>query len=198
MLRAASCSGESNGCLSAPQITALTKIYSGRQDLSGKSVFPGFLPGGESDPVGWSLWTTGAEPKHIEQTLSYGFVTGYFATMVFDKPDWSFRGQNLADDLAQAQEKTGRAVDAADPDLSAFRDAGGKLLQYHGWNDSAIPAPTSIDYYEEVGQARRDRENPVLLSAVHGPGHAALRLGPWPQRGRRRVRPAPAKSRLRA
>ena len=127
--------GESNECLSAPQIAALKKLYSGRQDASGKSIFPGYPPGGESDPVGWVLWITGVEPKRIEQTLTYGFVTGYFATMVFDKPDWSFRGQNPADDLAQAQEKTGRAVDAADPDLSAFRDAGGKLLQYHGWND---------------------------------------------------------------
>ncbi len=86
----------------------------------------------------------------IEGTLIYGFVTGYFADMVFDKPDWNFRGQNLADDLAQAEEKTGKAVDAADPDLSAFRDAGGKLLQYHGWSDAAIPAQSSIDYYEEV------------------------------------------------
>ena len=107
--------GESNECLSAPQITALKKIYSGMQDASGKSVFPGYPPGGESGPVAWTLWLTGAEPKRIEGTLIYGFVTGYFADMVFDKQDWNFRGQNLADDLAQAEEKTAKAVDAADP-----------------------------------------------------------------------------------
>jgi Tannase and feruloyl esterase len=173
--------GESNECLSAPQIAALKKLYSGRQDASGKSIFPGYPPGGESDPVGWVLWTTGAEPKRIEQTLTYGFVTGYFATMVFDKPDWSFRGQNLADDLAQAQEKTGRAVDAADPDLSAFRDAGGKLLQYHGWNDSAIPAPTSIDYYEEVAAKLGGIEKIqsfYRLFMAPGMQHCGLGLGP--------------------
>jgi hypothetical protein len=173
--------GESNECLSAPQIAALKQLYSGRQDASGRSIFPGYPPGGESDPAGWILWITGAEPKRIEQTLTYGFVTGYFATMVFNKPDWSFHGQNLADDLAQAQEKTGRAVDAADADLSAFKAAGGKLLQYHGWNDSAIPAPTSIDYYEAVAAKMGGVESiqPFYrLFMAPGMQHCGLGAGP--------------------
>ena len=86
------------------------------------------------------MWITGTEPKRIAGTLLYGFGTGYFANMVFDKPDWDFHGQNVADDLAKAKEKTGKNVDATDTDLSAFKAAGGKLLQYHGWSDAAIPA----------------------------------------------------------
>ena len=31
----------------------------------------------------------------------------------------------------------------AKPDLTAFQKRGGKLIQYHGWNDAAIPAPSS-------------------------------------------------------
>ena len=173
--------GKSNECLSAPQIAALKKIYSGMQDASGKSVFPGYPPGGESGPVAWTLWLTGAEPKRIEGTLIYGFATGYFADMVFDKPDWNFRGQNLADDLAQAEKKTGKAVDAADPDLSAFRDAGGKLLQYHGWDDAAIPAQSSIDYYEEVAAKMGGIEKTqsfYRLFMAPGMQHCGLGLGP--------------------
>jgi Tannase and feruloyl esterase len=34
--------------------------------------------------------------------------------------------------------------------LSAFRQRGGKLLQYHGWNDQLISPQNSIDYYESV------------------------------------------------
>ena len=173
--------GESKECLSAPQITALKKIYSGMQDASGKSVFPGYPPGGEAGPVAWSLWLTGAEPKRVEGTLIYGFSTGYFANMVFDKADWNFRGQNPVDDLAQAQEKTGQAVDAANPDLSAFRDAGGKLVQYHGWNDAAIPAPSSIDYYEEVAAKLGGIEKTqsfYRLFMAPGMQHCGLGLGP--------------------
>jgi feruloyl esterase len=173
--------GESKECLSAPQITALKKIYSGMQDASGKSVFPGYPPGGEVGPVAWTLWLTGAEPKRIEGTLIYGFVTGYFADMVFDKPDWNFHGQNVADDLAQAEQKTAQAVDAANPDLSAFRDAGGKLIQYHGWNDAAIPAQSSIDYYEEAAAKLGGIEKAQSFYRLFmGPGmqHCGLGLGP--------------------
>ena len=141
---------KSNKCLSAPQIETLKKIYSGLQDPSDKTIFSGYSPGGESDPRGWSFWLTGAEPKRIEQSLMYSFVTGYFANMVFDQSRWNFRHQDLTDALAKAEEKTGRALNATDPDLTAFRDEGGKILQYHGWNDAGIPAQSSIDYYEEV------------------------------------------------
>jgi len=41
-------------------------------------------------------------------------------------------------------------IDSADPNLSAFRKRGGKLIQYHGWNDPAIPPRSSIRYYENV------------------------------------------------
>ncbi len=37
-----------------------------------------------------------------------------------------------------------------DPDLSAFRDAGGKVLIWHGWNDPLIFPEGSVDYYEAV------------------------------------------------
>ena len=44
----------------------------------------------------------------------------------------------------------GRAVYSSNPDLTAFREAGGKLIQYHGWNDPVIPAGSSFRYYESV------------------------------------------------
>jgi hypothetical protein len=172
--------GESKECQSAAQITALKKIYSGMQDASGKSIFPGYPPGGEAGPA-WTLWLTGGEPKRVEGTLIYGFSTGYFANMVFDKADWSFHGQNPADALAQTQEKTAQAVDAANPDLGAFRDAGGKLIQYHGWNDAAIPAPSSIDYYEEVAAKPGGIEKIqsfYRLFMAPGMQHCGLGLGP--------------------
>ena len=67
-----------------------------------------------------------------------GFGTGYFANMVFDKSDWRIDGQNVHDALAAADNATAQALDAADPDLNAFNGAGGKLIQYHGWNDAAF------------------------------------------------------------
>jgi feruloyl esterase len=142
--------GQTDACLSEPEAAALRKVYSGAQDSAGHSIFPGFAPGGEADPGGWVLWVTGSEPKRTTGTLIYGFVTGYFGDMVFDKPDWRLGGENVSDDLAAANSKTAEAVDSANPDLSAFRAVGGKLVQYHGWSDAAIPPQSSIDYYKEA------------------------------------------------
>jgi feruloyl esterase len=143
-------SGQPDACLSEPDVAALKKVYSGLHDAAGKAIFPGYPPGGESGPAAWKLWISGQEPKRMSGTLLYFFGTGYFADMVFDRPDWDFKGQNVMDDLAKAQEKTAAALDSTDPDLSAFQAAGGKLFQYHGWSDAAIPPQSSIDYYESV------------------------------------------------
>lgn len=37
-----------------------------------------------------------------------------------------------------------------DPDLSAFKAKGGKLIMYHGWADQQIAPRNSINYYESV------------------------------------------------
>ena len=140
--------GQTDGCLTEFEAAALKRIYSGLKDASEKTIFPGYSPGGEAGPAAWALWITGDEAHHTTGSLINGFATGYFADMVFDKPDWRIDGQNVSDDLAAAEKKTGEALDSSDPDLSAFRAAGGKLIQYHGWNDAGIPPQSSVDYYE--------------------------------------------------
>lgn len=46
--------------------------------------------------------------------------------------------------------KTAEVVDALDPDLREFRDAGGKYLMWHGWGDALVLPDQSLDYYESV------------------------------------------------
>ncbi len=142
--------GQSDGCLTDPEVAALKKIYSGAQDANGKPIFPGYSPGSEDGPTAWILWITGSEPNRTAGSLMNGFGTGYFANMVFDDAGWRMGGRNVVDDLATATKKTGETLDSSSPDLSAFRAAGGKLIQYHGWNDAGIPPQSSINYYNQV------------------------------------------------
>jgi hypothetical protein len=75
----------------------------------------------------------------------------------------------------------GRALDAVfgglasdDPDLSAFRARGGKMLSWHGWNDESIPIQTTIRYYESVVQEMGGLEKVqsfFKLYLVPGAGH---------------------------
>jgi tannase/feruloyl esterase len=147
------CKGtESNSCLTAAQVTTLEKIYSGPRDAEGASVFPGLTPGGEADPTGWGLWITGTGSNPGEGSLILAFSRGFFANVVFGDPDWDVRSLNFGEDLKITDAKAAAALNARDTDLTRFKAAGGKLIQYHGWYDAAISPMASVRYYEAVAQ----------------------------------------------
>jgi feruloyl esterase len=52
----------------------------------------------------------------------------------------------------QSVEQYGEVFGTDKPDLSAFRDRGGKVIIYHGLADELIPAQGTIDYYRRVQQ----------------------------------------------
>ncbi|KAF7556431.1 hypothetical protein G7Z17_g1407 [Cylindrodendrum hubeiense] len=60
-----------------------------------------------------------------------------------------------------------------DPDLSAFRDAGGKLMMFHGTNDQLIPYKGSDDYYESVASQMHDIDDFYRYFHVPGLGHCS-------------------------
>jgi feruloyl esterase len=71
--------------------------------------------------------------------------------MVHQRADWDFRTFDPDHDVSKALETIGPHVDATSGDLRAFQAAGGKLLQYHEWADSAVSPLASIDYHRAVG-----------------------------------------------
>ena len=138
---------ESNTCLTAPQLAALKKLYAGSTNSKGQRVFPGYSPGGEADPAGWLPWITGPAP---EKSALFAFGTQFFMNMVFDNPDWQFRTFDIDRDTKAADDKMAGILNSNSPDLTAFRDRGGKLILYHGWSDAAIPPQNAIDYVDSV------------------------------------------------
>jgi len=167
---------ESEKCLTAAQVAALKKIYDGLRDSKGDLLFPGYLPGAETGPGGWGIWITGRTPG---RSLMAFFSTGYFSDFVYEKPDWNLKDFTVDAALKTAEEKTGDALNAINPDLSAFQKRGGKLILYHGWDDPAIPALNTVNYYESV-RAKMGAKNadsfvrlymvPGMQHCVGGPG----------------------------
>ena len=172
--------GQNERCLTEAQLDGLKAIYAGTKDADGKPINPGYPVGGETGPIAWSLWITGTDPKRTAGSLINGFATGFFADMVYDKPDWRPGDGSVAGDWAAAQ-KTAAALDAANPDLSAFKAAGGKLIQYHGWSDAAIPATSSIDYYNAVAERMGSMDQVRSFYRLFlAPGMMHCGLGPAP------------------
>ena len=142
------CKGKENDrCLTKPQVETLKALYAGSRTKDGKLVDYGLMPGGELGDNGWGSWVTGSSPS---KSLGVAFLQGYFADMVYSKADFDVTKLNLDEGLKAAEEHTGTNLDAVNPDLSAFSGHGGKLILYHGWDDPAIPALGTIDYYTAV------------------------------------------------
>jgi len=172
------CQGaESDECLTAPQITALKKIYAGPHDSKGKAVFPGYSPGGEAEPGGWGAWITG---NGQEKALMYAFRTQFFKNMVYEDAAWDYHTFTVDKDMKAADEKTARMLNATDPDLKRFKDRGGKLILYHGWSDAAIPAENAVEYYNSVvaNLGAIEASSFVRLFMVPGMQHCGGGSGP--------------------
>ncbi len=163
-------SDNSDKCLTTAQVTALKQIYAGIDDSKGHTIFPGYLPGAEEGGNGWGLWITGPVPA---RSLMAFFGIGYYSNMVYEKSDWTYKSFTLDSGLQAAQDKTAAALNAVNPDLSAFRTRGGKLILYHGWNDPAIPALNTVNYYENViaKMGRADVDSFTRLYMVPGMQH---------------------------
>ena len=154
--------GDNNSCLTAPQLTALMKIYQGPHASEGQ-INPGFLPGAEaySDPAfpnGWVGWITGPGPdvSSITRAAQYQFGTNFFKYVVFNDPNWDLRTLNFETDVEKALatpvagQALGDVLQSVNPNLSVLRAHGAKMIQYHGTVDYAIPPGNSIQYYLSV------------------------------------------------
>jgi hypothetical protein len=147
-------SKDTEKCLTTAQIWTLKAIYGGVRNphFPSKAIFPGYLPGGEEGGGAWGVWITGPAPG--KGLMAY-FANGYFSDMVYEKKDWDVKSFRVDTDLQTATTKTAKALNATDPDLSAFRSRGGKLILYHGWNDPAIPAANTVNYYNIVNHYQK-------------------------------------------
>jgi hypothetical protein len=146
-LKPITCKGaDSPECLTAPQIAALEKIYSGPVNpRTGAKIHPGFAAGTEAVAGTWSDWLIPGNPKG--EPAAFGFANTFYLQAVYENLKTDFRTLNFDTDVAWGDQKAA-ALNSTNPDLRSFRAHGGKLIQYHGWGDAAIPAQDSIDYYE--------------------------------------------------
>jgi hypothetical protein len=164
--------GDQENCLTQKQIAALQEIYAAKLDDHGREVFPGYLPGAEDGPEGWSRWITGSEPG--SSSLHF-FATSYFGDFVYEQPEWKLSSFSFDKDLKRANEKTASALNATETDLRPFIDRGGKLILYHGWSDPAIPAMSTLSYYVGVKDVLGENltNTAVRLYMVPGMQHCA-------------------------
>ena len=159
-------SGDAENCLTAPQVAAMKRAYAPAKTSSGQVVFPGKTLGSET---GWTAFLATQAP---------GISVGSFQ-VAYNKADWDPRMFDLDRDLAVVDDKVGSIVNATNPDLRAFKARGGKLLMYHGWNDTAISPGNAIDYYSSV-QKKMGGKQDDFIRLFMAPGMQHCGNGPGP------------------
>src|SRR6266436_3690889 len=169
--------GDSEKCLTAAQASALKKLYDGPNDAQGRKIFPGYLPGAEEGPEGWGRWITGPAPGH---SLIFAFTRGYFSNIVYEKADWNYNDANIDQSLKAADKKTAQILNAINPNLAPFKAHGGKLIMYHGWNDPAISALNTVNYYDEVVNKLGAEQTKAFTRLYMVPGMQHCTSGPGP------------------
>jgi feruloyl esterase len=158
-------SGDSEDCLTGPQLESIKRVYAPSKMKNGDLIFPGKAPGSE---LGWTF-IFGKEPSPIS--------IGTFQ-LTYQDPNWDWRTFDTDRDTTLADQKTG-FINAIQPDLKAFRDRGGKLLLYHGWNDTGIAPGNTINYYSNVlGKMGANQETWLRLFMMPGVGHCGGGEGP--------------------
>ncbi len=172
------CKGpETDACLTAPQVAALKKIYSGPQNSKGETVFPGYSVGGATGAGGWPAWITGTGPG---KALMYAFGTQFFTNMLYNDAAWDWRTFNVDRDMKTADDKLAAVMNATDADLKKFKARGGKLILYHGWSDAAIPPVNAIRYYESVVSKMGAKNTQPFVRLYMVPGMQHCGGGPGP------------------
>ena len=82
----------------------------------------------------------------------------------------------------RSYEQYGIVIGTDNPDLSAFRDRGGKTIIWHGLADQLITAEGTIDYYTRVQQRMGGAKQTSAFARLFlAPGVAHCSGGPGPQ-----------------
>ncbi|MCE8006052.1 tannase/feruloyl esterase family alpha/beta hydrolase [Aestuariivita sp.] len=179
-LTALQCSGAAGAdCLTDAELEVIAKWRHGPVNAAGEQLYPGGVPAG-SEPFWW-LWLTGNADGGGK--LVNAFTTNFGAYMAFaDDPGASWTPQQFDFETDPALlEPMGRVYNADNPDISAFRAAGGKMIVWHGWGDSIVTPFKTVDWYDRAADMAGGeailQEN-VALFMLPGVDHCGILPGP--------------------
>lgn len=159
-------SDSEGSCLTDPQVRALEAIYDGtRNPRTGELISVADVLGAEAQLI---------QVVYGEAIFSPGFdITNWVLP-----PNRSASTFDFDRDMDELDARFAGDVNAMDADLTRFAKRGGKLIIYHGWDDGAIGALDSIDYFQRIKADGHDVGDFARLFLAPGVGHCAGGQGP--------------------
>jgi hypothetical protein len=166
---------QKTGCLTASQVEAVKKVYSGPTTSRGEKINNGGpLPGSEI------YWIEG----DFNSPTWYGEYFRYMGFIPPPGPAWKPADFDFNRDYKRLRMAESVVGAADNPDLREFKAAGGKLLLYRGAQDESAVTVDAIDYYETVEKTMGGRDVtqnflrfflvPGMIHCSNGPGPFAV------------------------
>jgi len=139
--------------LTAQELATVKAMYAGTTSETGEQRYAGAKFGSEAN----------FDPNFADNGR-YGPFVGHF---VYSE-DWLLKDWrnniNFSTVYDHAKEVLSPVTAAPSPDIRAFVNRGGKLIQYHGWNDSVVPPDGSVDYFFALTQFELIRHMPKAIA----------------------------------
>ncbi|GAA0549992.1 feruloyl esterase [Rhizomicrobium palustre] len=153
-------------CLTKAQIARAKTLYGPQRTPKAQKLYPGKPLGILANaPVEYPAGSDPLETLMLPQALK-------------EKPKWTATSFDPDRDLPALGKELGPILNSTNPDLSAFKARGGKLIMYHGWADNVLSPYNSIDYAANVTKKTPGAENFLRLFMVPSMGHCGGGEGP--------------------
>ena len=135
-----------DGAFTEEDASVVRRIWAGPTGHERRFLWHGYSRGAD-------LFATAGTEGMPLKPKPFGIGLDWFRYFLTRSPDFDGTKMTPAEFellINQSVELFGPVFNSIDPELSAFRDRGGKVIILHGLADQLIPHEGSIDYYERV------------------------------------------------
>lgn len=142
-----------SGTIAGSDIIIAKHTLYGAQTTSGKQVYVGWQPGSGFDDADTTYDNVTGEWVASQQNYGVLFAEKFIretnlSTAIPDFSRWT--PDTLRDMIYTGWQKFEDSLQTTWPDLTNYREAGGKVIHYHGESDGSVPPASSVRYYESV------------------------------------------------
>lgn len=136
-----SSSPNNQNCITGTQAKTVRQVLSPFYSTNGTLLYPRMQPG--SELLATSMMYNG-EP--------FAYSKDWYRYVVYNDTTWDAKTFTVAD-AATALAQNPYNIQTWNPNLSSFRESGGKVLTYHGLQDQLISSENSKLYYARVAES---------------------------------------------
>ena len=143
-------------CLTPPEVVAVNKIWEGPKDAQGNRV--------------WYGLERGTPLNGLAGTNPFGIANDHFRYWIHQNPsfDWhTVTEASFVTDMLASIAKFNDVI-GTDDNLNGFRDAGGKMITYHGLADTLDLSPWNVPLLQHrgAGQLSGRAERSIATSRI--------------------------------